>query len=804
MSAAKHITGDEYMKRFLPSVVALSLAATFSHGAMAKAAAINMDDIERMVVTASGFEQKLTEAPASISVITNEDLRLRSFTSLLDAVKFQEGVDIGVSRDKTGQGSISMRGLTGEYTLILVDGVRQNNHGDIYPNNFGGNAFNHIPPLTAIDRIEVIRGPASTLYGADALGGVINVITKKHANEWNGSVSFGRSLQTDDDFGDDFTTDFNVSGPIIKDVLTLGIRGSLYDQQASSPEFEPAVDPNGTVHVRQLGFGSGGRTVDNTDEHYGFSLSFTPAENQNLKFNFDDSHQSYDNTPSYDLETGTITYPLGTKDSIESLWQDRGGNVAPRAGYAQDQSYDRTWWSLIHDAEWSFGSSLFSVSHVDTQNNGRTLPLSVDERLLLQEMYDGTGDYEGLTEQERRQIAEDTFLPRPARPLESSQYTVDLRFDIPIENVAGHHNLVVGGQLIDGELKDGVFGLEEGSAGAIQEQKMYSLFVEDNWMPIADFTLTGGVRYDEHDVFGSQVSPRLYAVYNLSPSWVVKGGVSTGYKTPKTTDLYDGITGFGGQGTIPFAGNPNLEPETSVNSEIALYWNSQRADHNFNITYFNTQFEDKIGRGDTVPSCDVTGGERPCVNLGDYQALGYDSFSQVINIDEVDLQGVEVAGRYAISQLWAVRGNYTWTDSEQITGSQAGQPLTNTAEHMANLWLEWQAADDLNIYLQGEIRSDRYRGYDAVIEEQQYYENYSLLNLGLSYQLNDYTQVNLRVNNLLDRDFTTYSTTYTDLNGDGEYEYVTGRGAVSEVVFTDDYNVKDKARNLWMGVTVTF
>ncbi|WP_278361047.1 TonB-dependent receptor plug domain-containing protein, partial [Idiomarina abyssalis] len=49
------------------------------------------------------------------------------------------------------------------------DGIRQNNHGDIYPNNFGGNAFNHIPPLETIDRIEVIRGPASTLYGADAL-----------------------------------------------------------------------------------------------------------------------------------------------------------------------------------------------------------------------------------------------------------------------------------------------------------------------------------------------------------------------------------------------------------------------------------------------------------------------------------------------------------------------------------------------------------------------------------------------------------------------------------------------------------
>ncbi|MEI5617066.1 TonB-dependent receptor, partial [Streptomyces brasiliscabiei] len=100
------------------------------------------------------------------------------------------------------------------------------------------------------------------------------------------------------------------------------------------------------------------------------------------------------------------------------------------------------------------------------------------------------------------------------------------------------------------------------------------------------------------------MSPRLYGVYNVNDSWTVKGGISTGYKTPKTTDLYDGITGFGGQGTSPFAGNPELEPETSVNSEIALYWNSLEGTHNFNITYYNTKFEDKIASGDTIFSCE--------------------------------------------------------------------------------------------------------------------------------------------------------------------------------------------------------
>ncbi|MFM9597211.1 TonB-dependent receptor plug domain-containing protein, partial [Streptomyces scabiei] len=94
--------------------------------------------------------------PASISIITNEDIKSHAFTSVLDAVQYLEGIDIGTTRDKTGQGSVSMRGLTGEYTLLLINGKRQNNHGDIYPNNFGGNAFNHVPPVDAIERVEVI------------------------------------------------------------------------------------------------------------------------------------------------------------------------------------------------------------------------------------------------------------------------------------------------------------------------------------------------------------------------------------------------------------------------------------------------------------------------------------------------------------------------------------------------------------------------------------------------------------------------------------------------------------------------
>src|SRR5690554_4632624 len=209
-----------------------ALLAAFAAPTLAQDATMS-----EVVVSAAGFEQKITDAPASISVITAEELSKKPYTSLTDAVSQLEGVDIGETSDKTGQGSISMRGMGADYTLVLIDGKRQNNHGDIYPNSFGGNQFNHIPPLDAIERVEVIRGPASTLYGADAMGGVINIITKKVSDEWTGSISFGRSLQEQDAFGDDVTTDFTVMGPLIPGKLGLAVRGSVYERFASNPEY---------------------------------------------------------------------------------------------------------------------------------------------------------------------------------------------------------------------------------------------------------------------------------------------------------------------------------------------------------------------------------------------------------------------------------------------------------------------------------------------------------------------------------------------------------------------------------------
>lgn len=144
------------------------------------AAEMNINIGSVVVTTASGFEQEVKDAPASISVVSQQTINEKPFTDIGDVLKDIEGVDIKRG-GKTGGVDIGIRGLSSKYTLMMIDGQRlsQNSSG-ARPNGFGDVDSAFIPPSSAIERIEVVRGPMSTLYGSDALGGVVNVITKKY------------------------------------------------------------------------------------------------------------------------------------------------------------------------------------------------------------------------------------------------------------------------------------------------------------------------------------------------------------------------------------------------------------------------------------------------------------------------------------------------------------------------------------------------------------------------------------------------------------------------------------------------
>lgn len=151
----------------MKSFVLLPLVAAVSLSAMADT---NID--ETMVVTATKTSQPLYKTMASVSVLSASDIAKSQAISLGDLLGTLPGIDSSVSGGRGGQVSLNVRGTESDHVLILVDGVRMSSATQ-------GQVTLSSVPLSQIERIEVVRGPRSSLYGAEAIGGVIQIFTKK-------------------------------------------------------------------------------------------------------------------------------------------------------------------------------------------------------------------------------------------------------------------------------------------------------------------------------------------------------------------------------------------------------------------------------------------------------------------------------------------------------------------------------------------------------------------------------------------------------------------------------------------------
>ncbi|MBL5897808.1 TonB-dependent receptor domain-containing protein [Lelliottia amnigena] len=214
------------------TAVAVALALTASPAAVyaAETAPLNEDQI---VVTATGFSQERREAPATISVVNEKELNTRSNQNVTEALREMPGVLVGNGHGSLATGDVQMRGMDSTYTSYMVNGIKQaTRESRPYGHHIGTEAA-FMPPIAAIERIEVIRGPMSSLYGSDSIGGVVNVITKKAYNleTWTGVLENNYFLQEKSEYGNTNQTNAFLMGPIIPGKLGVSVAADYLDRR---------------------------------------------------------------------------------------------------------------------------------------------------------------------------------------------------------------------------------------------------------------------------------------------------------------------------------------------------------------------------------------------------------------------------------------------------------------------------------------------------------------------------------------------------------------------------------------------
>ena len=624
-------------------------------------------ELGQVTVTASGHAQQLEDAPASISVITREQIEQRYYQDATDALRDIPGVIItgGGSGDRGND--IVIRGMPSQYTLILVDGKPVSTR-ETRPNGSAGFEQDWLPPLQSIERIEVVRGPMSTLYGSDAIGGVINVITRKVAEEWGGAVQLDTIIQDDSRSGDIQQGNFSLSGPLLADTLGLQVYG-----RASSRQEDRFVDGFEEKNLKNLNA----------------RLSFTPTDNQD-----------------FTLEAGQ------TKQDRRSLIGYSAPATGCRGGCTDsDNEYTREVLALSHTGRWDFGTTDSYVQREEAENLTREMKVT--------------------------NTSAKTALVAPL----------------------GDHLLTVGANFEKEELSDRTSNQISNRTDV--DASKWALFAEDEWMLPGNVSVTGGVRLDDDENYGSHVSPRLYGVWGMAPRWTLKGGVSTGFRSPSLREITPdwGQVSRGGD----VYGNPDLEPETSVNKELGLYFNAGR-DLQANVTVFHNDFKDKITRIACPPSV-CTGGPNQFGSDPTYR----------VNVDEAVTRGVEAAVSTTLARTLDLTLSYTYTDSEQQSGEYEGEPLNQVPKHLASLQADWRVTSRLSPWLAVRYRGEESQPTTGPSSSSIVAPSNTLVDAGLAFKLTPQATLNTGVYNIADKE-----------------------------IFQDEYGYVEDGRRYWLGMRVSF
>lgn len=544
------------MKNFLVPIALTS--AISSHIALSQEVAeSSKDKLEEVFVTSSRTEMPLRQVGTSVSIIKQEEIELRGYTSLVDVLRTQEGIS-ATNSGGTGQvTTLRIRGEAGFRTLVMIDGVQVSDPTgtQVMPQ------MAHISNTSDIERIEILRGPQGFVYGADA-GGVVNILTRQETDGLSGqfSTEYGR-YDTLNESG------YIAGGNEAGDFFVSGTRQKTNGFNATSLDVDNEHDGN----------------VNNT------------------------LHTKFGVNVSDDLRLQVVV-----RDVHAETEYDNCGFLEPN--HNCDSQFDQTTGrvSLEHQSETV--NHQFAISQTDVT------------RLFLT---DGVTSWE--TEGWLRNV----------------EYLNNIR----IQN----------GWVLNFGTD---FKTETVNSGEEETRSQLGLFSESQWQATPSTYFSFGVRYDDNDDFGENVSSRVTAAHILESAVgdiKFRSSYGTGFRAPSLSEIAynDGIresqVSPDGEGLAIAVLGQEKSRGGDIGVDLTLDYGAT-----FSLTGFTQTIRD---------------------------AITFDLATYVYNQDEgiSRSKGVEFAFDIPITAQLSVLGNYTYNDTETSDGDQRSRVPRNLANIGASL-----------------------------------------------------------------------------------------------------------------------
>jgi vitamin B12 transporter len=507
------------------------------------------DQLEPVIVIATRTPADIHTLGSAVDTISAADLERQQITSPAAALGAVPGAPAFANGGFGSDVSMFLRGANSDQVLFLVDGIRLNDANTDYAVYLGG------ARLGATDTIEIARGPQSTLYGSEAVGGVVSIEAQK------GSGAPSADISVEAGSFDTFTGAFDAQGSQNSVAWSLSTSGSH------------------TANERQNNVSDTGNLVFRIDRDLTGGIDIG-ATLRGFEGRFGDPGDIYTNDP-YAHET-------------EGNWL---GTV-----FANIKS----------TPDWS--------THVTVGGQDRRY-VSFDE---LPGVYTST-----TTVQNRRAVLD----------------------------AQTSYSGLSGQRITAGVTAEDASTQDDGYGDIDQRQSLFAAFAEDEWHPASSLYLTGGVRYDDFDTFGSAVTGRATVAWlSTDRSVKLRASYGSGFNAPSFLELYGVSTGY--------VGNPDLKPESSRGGDAGIDWYLPGHQGTISATWFRTDFS----------------------NLIDYNFNVYPGTTY--NVGQARTQGVELEGKFALAAGFELHANYTYLDADDITdGTRLLRRPRNSGS--ADLWRDF-------------------------------------------------------------------------------------------------------------------